>query len=111
MEDKIMIRIRNNSTLNFSDCWLGAGARGGATETTTYRKIDSGQTSRYRHVEPPLANYRKIDIIAEQTRYLDTIDFNDHIGQPELSPGWYTFAYDIVGEKLQLTIVQEPDPS
>lgn len=105
-----MIRVRNDSVLNFSDCWLGAGPKGGATQNTTFGKIASGDVSRYKQIEPLLANYRKIDIVADGNRYLDTIDFSTLVGAEELEPGWYTFAYDLVDGEAVLTLTTDPAP-
>ena len=109
MNEKIMIRVRNESTLNFENAWLGAGERGGATQTTAYGGIKAGDTSTYKEIDALLANYRKIDIVADGTRYLDTIDPAAHVGTPELGPGRYTFAYAIIDGKLSLTLIVDPE--
>ena len=109
-KERIMIRVRDNSALGFTDCWLGAGPKGGATKTTAFGSIGSGDVSRYKHIDAVLANYRKIDIVADGNRYLDTIDFAAHSGAEELQPGWYTFAYDIVDGQAVLTFSEDPAP-
>lgn len=106
-DDSIMIRIRNDSSFDFQYCWLGAGPNGGATQTTDYGRIKSGATSRYRHIESIFENYEKIDIVIDGKRYLDTIDPQTEFGVPELAPGKYTFAYDIVNGETVLTFIED----
>ncbi len=107
---KLMIRVRNDSGLDIENFWLGAGPRGGSSGNTAFGAIKEGDTSRYHGVEPLLDNYRKLNFVADGQRYLDNIDPQEHVGQAELSLGWYTFAYDIVNGDPVLTLVEDPAP-
>lgn len=107
MNDQIYIRIRNDSDSNIDNFWLGAGPRGGSTGNTAYGPIASGASTDYAQIEPVLANYRKLNFVADNVRYQDVIDPQQYVGEPELPPGRYTFAYDIVDGKAVLTLIQD----
>lgn len=106
-DNRLMIRIRNDSAFDIDNFWLGAGPNGGSTGDTAFGAIAHGAVTDYYTVEPHLANYRKTDIVINGMRYLDVVDPSQHIGKAELTPGWYTFAYNFVDGKPVLTIIEE----
>jgi len=104
--EQVQIRIRNDSDRDIEHFWLGAGGFGGSS--FAYGAIPRGQTTPYQSFAPVLANYRKCNFItADGRQYLDTIYPERHIGSAELSPGRYTFAYDIVNDEPVLTLIQD----
>jgi hypothetical protein len=107
-DNRLMIRIRNDSGFDIDNFWLGAGPNGGSTGDTAFGAIAHGATTSYYTVELRLANYHKTDIVIAGVRYLDTIDPSEYIGKAELPPGWYTFVYTFVDDKPVLTIIEEP---
>lgn len=107
-DTRLMIRIRNDSVFDIDNFWLGAGPEGGATQDTAYGAIAQGSVTNYYAIEPVLANYRKMNMVIDGTRYHGIIDPAQYVNQPELKPGWYTFAYDLVQGNPVLTLLSDP---
>lgn len=106
-EQRLMIRIRNDSRFDIDNFWLGAGPEGGSTRDTAYGAIVSGTATDYYAVEPVFANYRKMNMVIADQRYYGVIDPAQYVGTTELAPGWYTFAYDLVDGDPVLTLIQD----
>ena len=104
--EQLHIRIRNDSTENIDKFWLGSGGTG--PRVVPFGGIPSGETTDYRALNAVLSSYGKSDFITDDgQRYLNTIDPAAYVGSDELAPGYYTFAYDIVGDESVLTITRD----
>ena len=107
----VNIRIRNVSSQDFSQSWLGEGKQKGATQTTWYGRVDSGETTDYEAMDPVPENYGFADIRSDgEMLLLYNISPSPYLGVSELSAGeYYTFVFDIVAGDLQLVdIIHEP---
>lgn len=91
---QVQIRIRNQSSQDMTNFWLGAGGTGPTPQS--YGAIPAGTTTNYRSMPAVLAYYRKSDFLtADGMRYLTTIYPETFLNVAELAPGSYTFSYDI----------------
>jgi hypothetical protein len=106
-QSRIQIRIRNDTPYDIENLWLGAGPKGGATENTEYGAIRQGEESRYYAIEPILANYRKLNFLANNFRYIAVIDIAAQTGSEELAAGSYTFVCTTNGEEAEVTILKD----
>lgn len=103
---KVHVRIRNNSNQDWKNFWLGAGGPNNHLEE--YGAIASGETTDYIALEPMLAKYRKFDLLTDGgTRYNAVVYPENHLGDKELAPGNYTFAFDIVNNDAVLTLTKD----
>lgn len=104
---QLQIRILNNTPYAIDNLWLGAGARGGATENTEFGAIGQGETSAYSTVEALLDNYRKLNFVANGARYNAVVDIAAQTGSEELIAGSYTFVCSLNGDDAEVSIVVE----
>lgn len=102
-QTQLQIRMRNDTPYAIDNLWLGAGPRGGATEDTEFGPIGQGETTPYAQIEPVLANYRKLNFVANGTRYNAVVD----LPSQELANGAYTFVCTINGDSTTITVVAE----
>lgn len=103
----VQIRIRNDTGRDISNFWLGSGTK--SAYRSSFGSIAAGATTDYRSYVTTIAAYSKCDFVMadDNTRYLDTIEPEDHVGTPELAAGRYTFAYTIVNDEPALTIIRD----
>lgn len=106
-EESINIRIKNSTSKDIENFWLGAGGTGNSTES--YGSIKNGEETRYKSFKPVLANYRKMNFITtDKKQYTDVIYPEKFFDKNELEKGrYYTFKYTITNETAVLTITQD----
>jgi hypothetical protein len=106
--DRLHIRIRNESGLDITAFWLGAGSGAGGPGSRAYGEILSGATTPYRSLKPEFGSYSNYNFITEDgKRYVGSTVANELIGQAVLEPGYYTFAYTIVDNRAVVTMIPD----
>ena len=105
---RINIRIRNESEINITNFWLGAGSGAGGPGSRAYGDIRSGATTPYRSLRPEFGSYSKYNFVtSDGKRFLGSTFANDLVGQVSLEPGYYTFAVTIVDNQAMTQIIRE----
>ncbi len=103
----VQIRIRNASSQDMTNFWLGAGGTSGIS--TTFSKIPAGTTTGYRGFSTVRANYSKCNFLMQNGKQYIVNTYPLPNGtSDELAPGNYTFSYDLVGDSGTLTITRDP---
>ena len=105
---RINIRIRNNSDIDISNFWLGAGSGAGGPGSRAYGDIRGGATTPYRSLKPEFGSYSNYNFVtADGRRFVGSTFANDLIGQVALEPDYYTFVFTIVDNKAAIQIIRE----
>lgn len=104
-EERVYIRIKNNSSKNITNFWLGA-------KTRSYGAIISGETTIYKSLKPVTSSYNKFNFTTiANKRYWGTTFAKKDIGYIKLEPGYYTFSITVVNDTAVLHIINEPSPT
>jgi len=97
--DDIQIRIGNESAVPFDDVDVIF-----PSDEVDYGHVPSGGVSEYRRVEVAYA-YARIDVRIGATKlWIQPIDY---VGEPQLRPGRYTYALNVLDGRLTLELKRD----
>ena len=101
----LQIRISNETPHVIDKLWLGAGARGGATQDTEFGPMEQGGMSPYEAIEAVRDNYRKLNFVIDGKRYNAVVELPEH----DFMTGYYTFVCSLEVDTAIVTVIAEEE--